>query len=239
MVFQKKGRDGVVPGKLTRAIADIVSPRFCVGCEERLSLSERYICETCLKGIPLLDDTGLSEAALNHFPDGIIDKMIAISWFSETSPLRHLIHKLKYFDDFPVGKFLGHLLWKMQQARFERINIDLIIPVPLHKLRLVERGYNQSFEIASGLAADLNKKVENEVVERSRFTHQQVGSVNRHEREINMRKAFSVLRPLAVIGMDILIVDDVITTGSTIRGVATELMEAGAASVHAASILIA
>ncbi len=239
MVHQEKRRNVVVPRQLTGAIADLVSPRFCVGCEERLSLSEQFLCQKCIDKIPVLSSAGLSRAAMEHFPDGIVDKIISISEFNETSPLRTLIHSLKYHDGYLAGEYLGTLLGTLQKDLFMELGFDMMIPVPLHRLRLVERGYNQSYEIAKGLAAVIGVKPEKKIVSRSKFTHQQVGSHNRHEREINMRKAFTVERSLLVAGKDILIVDDVITTGSTVRALATELKEAGASSVNAASILIA
>lgn len=239
MVLQEKGRNVVVSRQITGAIADLISPRFCVGCNDRLEVDEKFICLKCIDKIPVISSEGLSRAAMEHFPDGIVDRIISISEFNENSPLRTLIHSLKYHDGYLAGEYLGSLLGVLQKERIEETRIDTVIPVPLHRLRFIERGYNQSYEIAKGLAGTTKLKPENGVVTRSRFTHQQVGSQNRHEREVNMRKAFRVERPLVVAGKNILIVDDVITTGSTVRALATELIEAGASSVHAASILIA
>lgn len=164
--------------------------------------------------------------------------MITINGFAELSPLRDLIHSLKYHDHFEIGEYLGSLLGKLQKPLFDKLPVDLIIPVPLHKLRLVERGYNQSLEIAKGLARVVGVPIEDKAASRSKATHQQVASHNRRERELNMRGAFKVDHPIRIAGKNVLIVDDVITTGSTVRTLADELMRAGASSVHAASILV-
>lgn len=238
MVLQKKGRNVVVNRIAASALADLLSPRFCVQCETRLEVAEKFLCEECTGKIPVLNEEELSRICNDHFPQGEIDKMISIAEFAELSPLRILIHSLKYFDHFETGKYLGSLLGKLQKPLFQKLQIDMIIPVPLHKLRLVERGYNQSLEIAKGLAGVISVPVESGTVTRFKATHQQVASVNRHERELNMKGAFRVDHPLRVAGKNLLVVDDVITTGSTVRTLADELMRSGASSVHAASILV-
>ena len=113
-------------------------------------------------------------------------------------------------------------------------DIDLIVPVPLHHLKKAERGYNQSYYIARGISKSTNIKIEENILKRIRFTQSQT-KMNLEERRLNIENAFKVRKILR----NILIVDDVITTGATVNECGKVLKKAGANEVYAASVAIA
>ena len=117
-------------------------------------------------------------------------------------------------------------------------NFDLIVPIPLHHLKKAERGYNQSFYIAKGVRKILNIKVSDRIVKRIKYTESQT-TMNISEREENIYGAFKVKLKNSISGKNILLIDDVITTGATISECGKILLEAGANRIYAASIAIA
>jgi len=116
--------------------------------------------------------------------------------------------------------------------------IDLIIPIPLHRLRKIDRGYNQSYYIAKGLSKYFNIPLSGKILFRSKFTKSQT-TLNLKEREENISGAFNLKKHKTVSGKNILLVDDVITTGATTNECAKVLLEAGANNVYAISAAIA
>jgi ComF family protein len=156
--------------------------------------------------------------------------------FENDKELQHIIHSLKYDKKFKVGIYLGELLADSLKQLDWRI--DLIIPVPIHHLKKAERGYNQSDFIAKGLSKALNVPGSTKTVKRIRYTETQT-DLNLNERAKNVEKAFKLNKPNAVKGKNILLVDDVITTGATILECAKILVNAGAKTVYACSVGIA
>ena len=145
---------------------------------------------------------------------------------------------MKYEHNFRIGKTLGKLLGDKLQNEFHNQNVDLILPVPLHHLKKSERGYNQSFYIAKGVNRKLNLTLDERSVKRIKYTETQT-SMNSREREKNIAGAFRVKRTNNISGKNILIIDDVITSGNTVSEFGRILKENGAVTIYAASIAIA
>jgi len=148
------------------------------------------------------------------------------AWFYNDI-LHNLIHSLKYHDRANFGFDLGVLLGE-EILEDEIGDIDMIIPVPLHWLKKRERGYNQAFWLAKGLASIYAVPVDTSIIKRTRYTVSQtmLGST---ERMVNLDGAFAINNSLD--NQHILLVDDVLTTGSTISNCAKVLRENGAARV--------
>ncbi len=117
-------------------------------------------------------------------------------------------------------------------------NINLILPIPLHQLKKAERGYNQSFYISKGLGKETNIPIGPEIIKRRKYTQSQT-KMNFLERQKNIEEAFKVKNIKKVIGKNILLIDDVITTGATISECGKVLLNSGAKKVYAASVAIA
>jgi ComF family protein len=156
--------------------------------------------------------------------------------FEKDKELQHIIHSLKYEKKFLLGVFLGSLLGETIKNEFTDYKIDFVVPVPLHHLKKAEREFNQSFYIAKGISKKTGIRVNNKLVKRKRFTESQT-TMTLSEREENIKEAFIPGKKLS--GENILLVDDVITTGSTIKECGRVLLDAGANKIYAASIAIA
>ena len=129
-----------------------------------------------------------------------------------------------------MGRALGLLLVEVLEGRGLTGEVDALVPVPLHRRRLIERGFNQAFEIARPVAAATGLPLMIRGIHRHVNTQPQ-SLLAAHERYRNMRSAFSIRRNLK--GLNVAIVDDVITTGATVNTLATSLREAGAREIHA------
>jgi ComF family protein len=151
--------------------------------------------------------------------------------------LRELIHLLKYQRVQPVASVLGRLLG--QTIASAQLPTDLVaIPVPLHKRKQRERSFNQAEEIAralvrSGLVTGI--QLDTSSLSRTRQTVSQTG-LTRHQRRANLRGAFSVVKPERVAQRNVLLVDDVMTTGTTAGECARILLQAGAKQVFVVTV---
>ncbi|WP_235879813.1 ComF family protein [Polyangium aurulentum] len=140
------------------------------------------------------------------------------------------LKRFKYEDRPDLGRPLGELM--RRAARDEGIAADVVVPVPLHPRRLVERGYNQAALLAGAVAAELNARLGARVLGRRRSTAQQA-RLGREERLTNVAGAFEVRDARAVRGKRVVLVDDVATTGATLGACKDALIEAGAIEVTA------
>jgi ComF family protein len=220
-------------------IIDFFLPRFCSSCKTKLSLTEEIICHSCYSRIKKVDDERMNHEFDRKFTtEGIISNFAALFIFEKDKELQQIIHSLKYDGKFRAGIFLGKLLADGLKNKFSEWNIDLIVPVPLHHLKRAERGYNQAEFLAQGMKSVLKTPVKSNVIRRNRFTETQT-NLSLLERKENIRNAFTVRRPKIVKGKNILLIDDVITTGATISECGKILKESGAANVYGTSIAIA
>jgi len=165
----------------------------------------------------------------------------AVAYGSYEGGLRELIHLLKYSGVRPAANVLGRMLAEaIAELELEsRANSALVIPVPLHRARFREREFNHAEQIAR-IAIKLSPASDRlqlcpSVLERKRETQSQTG-LTRHQRRVNVRGAFGVARPEAVKGREVLLVDDVYTTGATVSECARVLRRAGATQVWVATV---
>ena len=145
-------------------------------------------------------------------------------------PLTTQIHALKFSSARSLGRPLGLMLAEHLRRRLETEAVDALVAVPLHRHRLLARGYNQALEIARPVAAELKLPLLIAGITRTLPTRPQ-SELDLHERHASVAGAFSVSRKLH--GRNVAIVDDVITTGATVNSLADALRLAGAAEIHA------
>lgn len=217
-------------------LIDFFLPRFCLHCNIRLNSTERVVCPECYAGIQLMPNERLEYEYSNKFADEkIINGVFSPFVFQPGGSLQTLLHELKYKSRFRIGNFLGKILAEFGEHRIKKWNIDIIIPMPLHKIKKAERGYNQSDHIAKSVGRILTIPVQSNLVKRIRFTQSQT-KLSIAERKLNMSGAFKVKRPRAIAGKNILIIDDVITTGASVIELGRELKREEAMNIYAASI---
>jgi ComF family protein len=221
------------------SLFDFFLPRFCPSCNKKLLVNEIVVCPDCLSKIKIAEKERIKSEYLRKFAaNGVISGFISLYVFEKDKELQHIIHSLKYSNKFLTGKFLGSVLSNHLKQKIEEWKIDFIVPIPLHYLKKAERGYNQSFYIAKGLGKGLNIPVKEGFIKRKRFTESQT-TMTLKERQENIEGAFKAGKNLNLGGKNILLVDDVITTGSTVLECAKVLLKAGAKKVYAASVAIA
>jgi ComF family protein len=166
----------------------------------------------------------------------LFDRVIRLGVF--TDPLKQAIHHLKYHRRWPLGEQLADRLLQTERAKGLLTEMQAIVPVPLHFWRHVSRGYNQADVIAGRIGRACRIPLVH-AVRRTRNTETQT-HLSQAKRRENMRDAFALRRAAAKIrGKHVLVVDDVMTTGETLRAVARVLKAAGPASLCALVIAIA
>lgn len=194
---------------------------LCATCQARIELLPAPACPRC--GHPALAAELCPEcrASPSH-----LDAIVATAVF--THPLREAIHALKYRN---VAALAGPLGAHMADFWLEhQLTADLIVPVPLHRRRLAERGYNQATLLAKVLGRAVGVSLDERVLVRRRATAHQVG-LGRAERQVNVAGAFACRGDVA--GKRVVLIDDVCTTGSTLEACAEALRAADATSVWA------
>ncbi len=219
------------------SVIDFFLPRFCPSCQKRLEDSSSLICNKCLSAIKTADSGRLRSEFNRKFAEsGIINDFTSRFIFEKDKNLQQIIHSLKYGKKFLLGTFLGTLLAETIKTDFCGYKIDMIVPVPLHQLKKAEREYNQSLFIAKGISKATGISIRSRQIKRKKYTESQT-SMNLAKRDENIRGAF--VSPKKLNGENILLVDDVITTGATIRECGRVLQGAGAGKIYAASVAVA
>ncbi len=184
---------------------------LCENCKKLIKIIKPPICVKC--GMPLNEFNMLCDnckETANYF-----DEARASFLFDENSS--YLFHKLKYDGDKYVAKMLGKYIAKTLSDW--KIKVDIIIPVPLHKKRLKQRGYNQSELIADEVSVLTGIEVRTDLIIKEKHTVPQT-KLSREDRKENLKDAFKYISNEKIAGKNILILDDVVTTGATTNEIA-------------------
>ena len=214
-------------------------PSLCAACGKPLFRGEECICTPCRFHLPRTGFHLITENPVEKQFWGKVNvrNAMAYYYFSKGERVQRLIHQLKYKGRKDVGLFIGSLIGnELQESLFNRV--DLVVPVPLHISRQRKRGYNQSDCIAEGIARGLKKNFSFSVIERIEATSTQTRK-HRFERFMNVDNIFRVTDTKAVEGKKILLVDDVITTGSTLISCAQSLLDIPGTAVYIAALACA
>ena len=220
---------------LLKSILNFVYPPYCIVCNSHLQQTGRLICDSCWNSFPMIDENYDIYDEIKSKISGPVYFSNAISVWEFSPAIQDIIHYLKY-QNFKtlanrIGIFMANRLKKLEFSKEKTI----IIPVPLHKTRMRERGYNQSALLCSVIASESNLPFNDQILQRIRYTQSQT-KLNAAERIKNVQNAFKVSSPKEIESKIIVLVDDVITTGATINECAKELIKAGAEGVNLLSI---
>jgi len=224
-------------------LADFVSllfPELCPACGENLVAGERIICTDCLYSLPM---TNFHQQSNNIVAQQFWGKLplqgaYALYYFAKGGKIQNLMHHFKYKGMQQIGNILGEIAGRQLKENPIFASAEIIIPVPLHKSRLKKRGYNQSACFAYGLAPKLNAVVDEDNLIRTHATETQTHK-SRFLRFENMQEVFRVQYPERIAGKHILLVDDVVTTGSTLEACGAELLKVDGVKLSIATIAYA
>ena len=223
------------------AIFNIFFPQTCFSCKKEV-LSDG-LCSECWQKLHFLDQPACKRCYFQFdfkIEDNLLcGKCAGKDFYCDTirSPLRYdvyskaVILQFKNLNAMHMKNFFGDILSKMAME----VEIDIIVPVPLHFLRWIWRGYNQSAILATEVGKRISKDVANDLLIRNRFTKSQ-GKFRKAQREKNIQNAFSLNKKYDVLNKNILLIDDVCTTGSTLEECAKVLKKFGAKQVHCLTI---
>ncbi len=227
---------------LPAALRMFFFPPICLACHAVMESSAQPICNVCRSALrPVREtDTIYRRAVQRLCDDGLITGAVSLYHFEKGGGVQALVHTLKYGHGADIGLLLGKELGRKLLGRKLPADIRGIIPVPLHSVKERERGYNQSVFLARGIGREIGVPVLPHEVKRVRYTDSQT-SLTIDQRHDNVAGAFCVGRSgcRTVKGGCVILVDDVITTGSTVRSCAAVLRSAGVEALYVCSVGLA
>ena len=206
---------------------DLISPRLCVVCGNRLAVTEETLCSKCYLHLPRTDFANdLYENVMAKLFWGQIklEKATALFYYEPHAETAQILYELKYKNHPEIGAVMGRMMAKelMKSGLFE--DIDALVPVPLAKKRERERGYNQSLELAKGVSEVTGLPIANLVIRRTKFVGSQTKR-GRWERNENVEHVFELVDD-NISDQHLLLIDDVVTTGATVIACAKEMQKA-------------
>lgn len=224
-------------------LADIVFPSRCVICGAILGSGEKIrICPECLLQISFIESPICPRCGLPFVnyegADHLCGECASLKQYFSVArsvgkfeaPLLDAIHQFKYKGKIAVGETIGKVMAEFEYDSFSPKGYSLIMPVPLHQKKLKERGFNQSVILAKEVAVRHSMQLDFKTLKRTIHTEPQTG-LGRKQRGKNVKGAFEVTDGERIKGEKVVLIDDVYTTGSTVRECARVLVKNGATEV--------
>ncbi|MCK5847527.1 MAG: ComF family protein [Bacteroidales bacterium] len=210
---------------LLNIFTELFYPRICLACSRRLLEYEQVICSYCEADLPKTSFHKRESNPVEILFWGRCNVHSAAAYYRyiKQGNVQNLIHNFKYKGYQEIGLHIGEIYGKqlMQSSRFN--TITAIIPVPLHPKKMKIRGFNQSEVFAKGLSKGMGVGVNNSLIRNTHTSTQTKKS--RWDRHKNVSSIFSISDSDALLGKHVLLVDDVITTGSTIESCVNTLLQ--------------
>lgn len=212
--------------RILKDLFNIFYPKICVNCDDILSQNEKTLCTICRHDLPLINFTNYIDNKITKIFYGrvLIEKANSLLFYKKVGITKKLIHELKYKGNEDVGVFFGNWLGEIIKENKEFLNIDCIIPVPLHPKKKRQRGYNQVSKFGECLSTHLEKPFEENILLRTSSSKTQTFKA-RFDRFNNNDTKFMLSNLTALKDKHVLLIDDVITTGATLEACAKELQK--------------
>jgi ComF family protein len=210
-------------------IINFILPNTCICCEASIDTGARFICRDCYQKLEKFED--IHPWKDEYTEKGVIDNSLSAFWFREQTEIQKLMHAMKYRKMKSIGKLFGGEIGR-RITSVNKMKFDYVIPVPLHRAKVRERTYNQSDYIAAGIGETIGAEVLRDTVKRTRFTKSQT-RLDKPQRKENVSGAFEInpKQKDKITGKNIIVADDVITTGATILECAKVLKVSGAGKI--------
>ena len=227
--------------KLATTITKLIFPKTCLICNKiitdgnfcaedwnQLHFLQKPACNICFQPFEFkIDDEAVSGKCLQKSPQYF--KAIAVLGYNENSGI--IITRFKYYDQINLAKYFSELMFR--QAREILHDVDFIAPIPLHKFRIIKRKYNQAALLAKNIASFSDKKLIVDLLVRTK-NNQPQARLNQKMRHKNVAGIFKTKEKYVaeVMGKNVLLIDDVITTGATAESCSGELKRVGINKVY-------
>ncbi len=225
---------------MLKEIISLFYPQNCAGCKKPVHKSEWAICLTCRIKMPQTKYLKSEENPVKQLLLGKCDVEHAFSFYNyqKGQRVQDLMYALKYQGVTQVGDEFGQIIGQHIKKEKRYSNIDFVIPLPLHISKQRIRGYNQCDSIARNIAAIISATYAPKFVKRIRATESQTKK-SHFERHQNSVQIFKIKKPVKFEGKSVLLVDDVITTGSTLASLAQEFNSVDKCKVFIVTVAIA
>ena len=219
---------------ISGAFLDVFYPKICQICQIDLHLNERQLCLSCNYDLPYIGQNKNDLVKLEQLFWGRVkvERVFSLLNYQRGNTAQHILHQLKYHKKKKLGFHFGHVLGGIIDSDKK---IDAILPVPLHPKKKRLRGFNQSYEIANGIAQSLHIPVTEKYLKRVAHNASQT-KFTKYERWDNVRRIFSVNKGNELVNKHVLLVDDVLTTGATLEACVLELLQIKNCSVSIATL---
>ncbi|MBQ8657078.1 MAG: ComF family protein [Prevotella sp.] len=210
-------------------LTDLIAPRACVACGNRLAVGEDCLCSVCNLHLPRTgfhrhaEDNPMARLLWGLMP---VERATALFYYAPGTQTARIVEALKYNDQPEVGVAMGRLMGsELAESGFFN-DVDVLIPVPLARSRQRQRGYNQCLMLARGVSEVTGISVVEGVIAREKFERSQT-RLDRWERMENVDGLFELCDADALRGKHVVLIDDVLTTGATVCACAHALQRVG------------
>ncbi len=207
-------------------LINLFYPSICQICGSELYINQNILCTSCVNELPITNfhldnDNPVEKVFYGRIP---IVNATSLLIFKKKSGVQKLIHNLKYRGHQEIGIYLGNWLGEELAKTATYQNVDMVIPVPLHKKKLRKRGFNQVEAFGRKIALALNVPYIDDVLQKTSYSNTQTLK-SRLARWGNIEESFVLVNSEKIKNKHLLLIDDLITTGATLEACADVLLE--------------
>lgn len=219
---------------------NILFPKTCIGCSRALFKQETFLCLHCKSELPEAQYKANTENPASQLLAGrtYFNTCLPLYYYYRGGKVQKIVKEMKYGNQPELAQAMGKMMGRNMVGKFEPDQIHAIIPVPLHPKREKARGYNQSYFLSKGIAEIMEVPVLKDAIKRNVNTSSQTNK-SRLKRWNNVSSIFSLQNSECLTGKHILLVDDVITTGSTLESCCTVLNDVEDITISIATLATA